>query len=234
MAPWIQGILTTLAVAIACVGAGLLAVAAARFLRLDLLLSRFANARTDSTGIVIDRLAAIADIAKEEGLLRAEAHVDQHAEPALARGLRSALDGADEQQINDAIHAAIDTVACPAPAGVCRILSEPRVPMMLAILGAGTLLLMMIGNASAPNAVPAVGAALGFLLLIAASVLLTLQGPIAGRLAGLRRDAAFAAVLQARAVQLIVSGADGAKVRAALQAMLPPSHRPSVRIAQAA
>src|SRR5262245_29511061 len=85
-------ILTVLAVGGVGVAASAAALGIARALRLAAFVRPRGPAPVSVTDMV-DRLVAVAEVAKEEGLLRAEQHADPGVEPLLARGIAWSVEG---------------------------------------------------------------------------------------------------------------------------------------------
>jgi hypothetical protein len=176
----------------------------------------------------IDRLVFLAEVAKSEGLLVAESRVDAAAEPILARGLSLAAEGATSEQIASELNELVDAAGGTS--------SRPRILSFFSHaggVGAAALLAIILAYKFEPERTPpslAMAGVLGFLALAATGAFASGRRSALGNAAG----RALAGTMQAVAASLIASGCDGASLRGHLSALLPPSQRGRVPMAEAA
>jgi chemotaxis protein MotA len=224
-----QGILTVLAVTTAAIAASVIALVIAHFLRLPRLV-RPGSPGPASARDMVERLVAVADVARTEGLLSAENQLDPGVEPLLSRGIAWAVEGRSLAEIREHLDHALEAeqgrglfARLAAAIGTWR-------PVMV-IAAAVPVLLIIDGNILDPAGTAATTSLIAVLALVgaigaAASIPLTSPASDPARL--------LWGMLQVAAVGLIRSGQDGAATREALSAMLPGSNRVAQSRAKAA
>lgn len=220
-----------LAVSAGSLGAAAVALAIAAVFRLDR--RWFSRAVIHPPHDTIDRLAALADVAKAQGLLTAESRVDADAEPLLARGLRLAVDGIAPDEIARQLNETLDAQS-DAPSWVARILRLAHLSQAHTI-AAVVLFGLMIANRFEPELTPAFTAGIAVLAFLALSTVACIAASLRpARAAHGAAPGLLSATMQIVGATLIGSGCDGGEVRGRLSALLPPSHRASEALTRAA
>ena len=230
MDAWYDGIPTVAALAAATIGAGSLALLIARAIRLSRWLGRI-SPDAAAPDDVIDRMATLADIAKREGLLHAEAMVDAATDPILAEGLMLTVNGFSDAQIQERLDTALQTRAARATVGRRWLGAIGRWPAASVIPGAAILLAVMLDFTSDPAAMPAFLSGVAVLAFLA---LTTVPAVLPVSTGASSAAAALSGLFQVLTVSMIRAGCGGAEVRRQLTGYLPASQRSSDALAQAA
>ena len=225
---WLAGIPEILAVT---VGSGI-AIAAAlwlagsdtrsRALRLDALFAWLLPAAERAPAADIERLAALADLAKREGLLSLEAHTASSGDELIESGLRLLIEGAPRGQLRRELELLLDArIARQTRAGGGRWTRVSHLAVLAAAV-CGLVITWRVGT-TAPGLWQGVAA---FFVCYASLLGIAFVGPACDRafaVAGAGR--ALEGLMTIEAIMLISQGADADSVRAALTALMPPSTR---------
>ncbi len=233
MGDWFEGLPTVVGLAAASVVAGALALLLVRSLRLERRLLRRVTQDSGSPTATIEQLVTLADLARAQGLLVAESRVDPAAEPLLALGLKLAADGVPADQMAEQLNQSLDARTLGSP--VNRLLTDAlgRWPSLLVAAGASILLMVLLSQARDPAAAPRfIVAAAAFIFLGAACANAVLPITSVDQASGPAR--LLCGVFQVLGATMIRSGSSGHAIRERLTGMLPPSSRPSIRVADAA
>lgn len=232
MPAWPEGIPTVIAVCAAAVGSAATALGLARIFGLQRALDR-AGPTIQDPQLLITRCAELAQIAKQEGVLSVEQHVDPRTESLLACGVALAVNGAEPEVIRDALEA--ETLRLMAFSWRRAMLNAlARTPQLFLTSGAAILVIQMVTHASDPLSVRMFAAGTGVVLLFGSMIGLTLVDPGSRKNAATPAEKLLLAAIQSEAAVLIAQGRDAAAVRTKLLAMLPPSSRGQAHLAEAA
>lgn len=229
MSSWADGLMAAVSAlgASAAVCAG--AVAAARLLRIDLLVNRSAAPGPDPRE-VIDLMAELAGLAKREGLLSLEGHLKSLGNPLLTAGVGMAIDGVPADRIELSLLSEAEADLGDSRA---ETLLE-RYPVAVPASGAAMIVGAVLGTGGTMAGIGAivggVGAGVFFAGILIAMRLFSPPRGVSTAAAG----RAMAGMLTARGVALIRQGFDGPATRAALSGLLPPRAQEAAARAQAA
>src|SRR4051812_21707263 len=172
----------------------------------------------------IERLVALADLARREGILAVEAHADACGDRVLLTGVRMMAEGAPDALLKEEVESALERLtAAEVRRGSGRWTRIMHV-LVVAVAVCGLVTAWRCGILAKPGLAALTALSTCFLSLLA----LAFVGPVCDRaLGGGATARAFAGLLSLEAVRLIARRADGAAVRARLTSLLPPSHRQS-------
>jgi flagellar motor component MotA len=221
---WFEGLPEIAAVAVGASGAVAGALWAADRLPLDHPFRWLFPPAEHAPLFEIERLASLADLARREGVLSLEGHVEPAADAVLAAGIRMLIDGAAPGRIRRDLESVLDrTLAVDTRRGSGRWTRVAH----LAVIAAATFGLICVWRIGI-GAIRAVPALVGLVVCYASLLALAFVGPICDKaFVGVGGGRALAGLMTIEAVMLIADRADGAAVRACLTEMLPPSLRES-------
>ncbi|MEX2219886.1 MAG: hypothetical protein WD749_14130 [Phycisphaerales bacterium] len=188
----------------------------------------FPTARQSPVTADIDRLAALADLARGEGVLALEGQVARRGEEVLAEGVRLLIEGVPAPELRGGMEKALGrATAAELRRGAARWVRLMHT-MVFAAAVLGLISVWSLGIAASTT-----GAAVSGLLLCYASMLaLALVGPLCDRAArGGSGAAAMRGLMSLEAVMLIEKKADGRAVRDRLAGLLPPTSRDALAAA---
>lgn len=178
----------------------------------------------DLKGLVAS-LVEFAVIARRDGILALENHIDDKTDPFIATGIRMAVDGTDPELIEKLLQADIESLAERHKSGkqVCDLVAKyaPAFGMIGTLIG----LVAMLANMSDPSAIgPGMAVALLTTLygaILANAVFL----PLADKLAIYSKKELQARVLVLQGVMAIQSGDNPRIVEQKLNVFLAPKDR---------
>ncbi len=220
MPAWFEGIPTVLALSAVAAALSLIAIWIAHLLRVCFLARHGVDAAPNPEAAV-ERLAALAEVAKREGLLSLESKVDPRREPLVSCAVALALDGAPLNKIRDALDAEVDAMASQKSAWWRVAATLPHLPGLCTITGSALLLMTLIVHAQAPAGAGTVAVSAGASLLFM-GFMLTAAAPVLALGSSAHAAAeTFSAIIQSTGAVLICSGADASQVRARLRGLLP-------------
>ncbi len=193
---------------------------------------RFLADDAPSPDQTIEQLVRTAQTARSQGLIRAEATLDQTAHPALRHGLRQAIAGLAPHALRDAAAAAIELHARPY-ARHALALGAVVITGTLLVLAWSALIAM---SATSSLTLPASLLKLAAIVAISSPPILAWVAFRSDREQSLAASRELNASMTIEALTLIAAGAQAEDVRRSLLALLPPSQRrisdlPSARAA---
>jgi len=230
---WLEGLPRVLAVVAGSIGAGVLALAAARLLRIDRVLASVAPPRIPTPEEQVRTLAGLADLAHREGLLSVEASAARMQDDFLLRGVALALEGLPAEDIRQRLEEEIDAANAEASLGRRLVFRAAQVPQLATIVGAAAMLGVLLVYGTDPASADTAG--LVAIVLFAGGLIAgATVGPAADRVAARQALLVMNRLLQAEAIALIRAGADARAVESRLRAMLPAGDAAAPSLARAA
>lgn len=219
---WLQGIPEVVAVVLGTAAAVAAALWAAPHVPLHRFFAWLVPPAEQGPAIDIDRLVALADLARREGILSLEARVHGSGDPFLESGVAMLVDGASQGRLRQQLEGMLDreiSVETRSRGG-----RWTRVAHVF-VLAATTFGLVAAWRAGTTG--PALGPCLAAFLASYASLLgLAFVGPVCDRafaVAGAGK--ALIGMMTVETLTLIAQRAEGSAVRARLTELLPPSAR---------
>ena len=171
------------------------------------------------------QLVDLAVIARRDGLLGLESHVEQLGDSLLADGLRMAVDGVRADVIEDVLRTQIDAVAVRHRGGRAVFEQTARYLPAFGMIGTLVGLVIMLGNLRSPEAI-APGMAIALLTTLYGLAIANLFFmPAAEKLALLSRQELVAMELALAGILAIQAGDHPRIVEQRLQAFLPRGAR---------
>lgn len=181
--------------------------------------------RSDLKGLV-SKMVEFAMVARRDGILALENHIDDTTDPFLATGIRMAVDGTDPSIIEKLLMSEIESLSERHKKGkqVCDLLGKyaPAWGMIGTLVG----LVIMLGNMSDPSAIgPGMAVAL-LTTLYGALIANAMFLPLSDKLAYYSKSEMTARLLILQGVMAIQSGDNPRVVEQKLNVFLTPKERP--------
>ncbi|QDU59191.1 Chemotaxis protein PomA [Planctomycetes bacterium Pan216] len=171
------------------------------------------------------KLVEFATVARRDGILALENHIDDDTDPFISTGVRMAVDGTDPQLIEKLLFAEIESLADRHKNGkaICDLMGKyaPAFGMIGTLIG----LVIMLSNMSDPSAIGP-GMAVALLTTLYGAVMANaIFLPIADKLAYYSKEELKARMLILQGVMAIQSGDNPRIVEQKLNVFLAPSER---------
>jgi chemotaxis protein MotA len=224
MSFWTEGVpimIAALAASAAICGG---AIAAAKLARIDGLLARW-TAGVPGPDVLIDQLSGMADLAKREGLLSLERHVQSLREPLLVAGVGMIIEGVPAARIMETIEAESCAEAATGPWPRRALAWLTNHPQPIAGLSAATLLVIFLSSRGDLMQTGQAAAAAGLGVLLVGVLGMAVVGSPERTGAGNEARRVLSGLVLAKGIAMIRQGMDGPAVRSGLMAMLPQGAR---------
>lgn len=174
---------------------------------------------------LVTKLVEFAMVARRDGILALENHVDESTDPFIATGIRLAVDGTDAGLIEKLLNEEIEALADRHKKGkqLCDLMGKyaPAFGMIGTLIG----LVLMLGNMSDPSAIgPGMAVAL-LTTLYGAVVANVVFLPISDKLSYYSKEEVQARILILRGVMAIQAGDNPRIVEQKLNVFLAPKDR---------
>lgn len=211
------------------VGGGILTVLSsvtlAQFLSIFKVLPKSIFNKQQDLKALVASLVEFAVIARRDGILALENHLDANTDPFIASGIRMAVDGTDPDLIEKLLLADIESLADRHKTGkqLCDLLAKyaPAYGMIGTLVG----LVAMLANMSDPSAIGP-GMAVALLTTLYGAVMANAVFlPLSDKLAMYSRKEMQARMLVLQGVMAIQSGDNPRIVEQKLNVFLPPRDR---------
>jgi len=216
------------------VGATILAFPLARVLSIHKVFLKAFIVKPVDVGAVITDLVHFAEVARREGILALENHVEEMKDEFIVRGVKMAVDGTDPELIQQIMDTELDALQDrhSQGKGVLDTISKyaPAFGMIGTLLG----LIFMLSNMDDPAAIgPGMAVAL-ITTLYGALIANVVTGPVADRLAARDAEEVLVKTIIAAGVMSIQSGDNPRVVESKLLTYLPPAQRAAFEAKEAA
>jgi len=221
---------------LACVGGGTLAAVLICFpfpqlMRLGSALRGAIFGRPPNISALVERIVALADLARREGLLALDDELPTLRDPLLALAVEMAVDGTAPEVIEEVLRTEVRATAARDAADKNMLDQAGKYAPAFGMIGTLLGLVMMLGGMSEPESIGP-GMAMALLTTLYGAVLANVVFlPLAEKLGELarRRRQTHEAII--RGVIAIQSGDSPRMVRQKLSAYLPPRRRQVARAA---
>ncbi len=207
------------------VGAIVLSFPLARVLKIHkVFMKAFFFKSVDSSEVIRD-IVKFAEIARREGILALENHVEEMKDEFIVRGVKMAVDGTDPELIQQILETEIDAAADRHAQGKQVLDTVGKYAPAFGMIGTLLGLIFMLGNMDDPSAIgPGMAVAL-ITTLYGAMISNIVTGPIGDRLASRDAEELLVKTIIAAGVMSIQSGDNPRVVESKLLTYLPPGQR---------
>lgn len=196
-----------------------------QFLSLPKVLTKTVFVKAQDLRPLVASIVEFAVVARRDGILALENHINETTHPFIATGIRMAVDGTDPELIEKLLQAEIESLADRHKAGkqLCDLMGKymPAYGMIGTLVG----LVAMLGNMSDPSAIGP-GMAVALLTTMYGAVLAnSVFLPLGDKLSVYSRQEMTARMLIIQGVMAIQQGDNPRIVEQKLNVFLPPSQR---------
>ncbi len=207
------------------VGATVLAYPLGRILGIHKIFMKAFFVKPVDTGEVIADLVRFAEIARREGILALENHVEEMKDEFIVRGVKMAVDGTDPELIQQIMETELDALQDRHSQGKAILDTISKYAPAFGMIGTLLGLIFMLSNMDDPSAIgPGMAVAL-ITTLYGAMLANIITGPIGDRLAARNTEEVLVKTVIAAGVMSIQSGDNPRVVESKLLTYLPPAQR---------
>jgi len=182
-------------------------------------------AKSVSVDSILAQLVSFAEVARRDGILALENHVDEIEDPLLIQGIQMAVDGTDPELIEAIMEADLENMISrhESAKGIFDCLGKyaPAFGMIGTLIG----LVTMLGDMSDPSGIGAGMAVALLTTLYGAIIANVIFLPLADKLALRSNEEILAKTIVIKGVISIQSGDNPRVVEQKLKTFLPPSAR---------
>ncbi len=173
----------------------------------------------------IKDLVGYAEIARREGILSLENHVEEMDDPFIVRGIKMAVDGTDPELIRTILDTELEALMDRHAQGKAILDTTGKMAPAFGMIGTLMGLIFMLQNMDDPSAIgPGMAVAL-ITTLYGALIANVVTGPIAEKLAANDADEVLVKTIVIAGVMSIQSGDNPRVVESKLLTYLPPAKR---------
>lgn len=216
------------------VGAVILSFPLARVLKIHKVFKKALFFKSVDSSEVIRDIVKFAEIARREGILALENHVEEMKDEFIVRGVKMAVDGTDPELIQQILETEIDAAADRHAQGKQVLDTVGKYAPAFGMIGTLLGLIFMLGNMDDPSAIgPGMAVAL-ITTLYGAMISNIVTGPIGDRLASRDAEELLVKTIIAAGVMSIQSGDNPRVVESKLLTYLPPAQRAAFEAKEAA
>jgi chemotaxis protein MotA len=207
------------------IGAVVLSFPLARVMKIHkVFMKAFFFKAVDSSEVIRD-IVKFAEIARREGILALENHVEEMKDEFIVRGVKMAVDGTDPELIQQILETEIDAAADRHAQGKQVLDTVGKYAPAFGMIGTLLGLIFMLGNMDDPSKIgPGMAVAL-ITTLYGAMLSNMVTGPIGDRLASRDAEELLVKTIIAAGVMSIQSGDNPRVVESKLLTYLPPGQR---------
>ena len=185
----------------------------------------FTGGKAANPAAVVEQLVSFADVARREGLLALESHLDEVDDPFLRKGLELAVDGTDPEVLREMLEIDLDRTAIrhKEAAGFWTSCAgyAPAMGMIGTVIG----LVDMLSKLDDPSALGPAMAVAFLTTLWGAALANYVFAPIAAKLRKMSNDELAQRELLLEGILSIQAGANPRAVAGRLVSFLPPAVR---------
>jgi len=216
------------------VGATVLSYPLARVLKLHTVLKKALFVRSvDPASVIID-LVKFAEIARREGILALENHVEDMKDPFIVRGVKMAVDGTDPELIQQIMDTELEALMDRHAQGKQLLDTIGKYAPAFGMIGTLLGLIFMLSNMDDPSKIgPGMAVAL-ITTLYGAMISNIVTGPVSDRLAARDAEEILVKTIIAAGVMAIQSGDNPRVVESKLLTYLAPAKRAAFEAKEAA
>ncbi len=216
------------------IGAVILSFPLARVLKIHKVFKKALLFKSVDSSEVIRDIVKFAEIARREGILALENHVEEMQDEFIVRGVKMAVDGTDPELIQQILETEIDAAADRHAQGKQVLDAVGKYAPAFGMIGTLLGLIFMLGNMDDPSAIgPGMAVAL-ITTLYGAMISNIVTGPIGDRLASRDAEELLVKTIIAAGVMSIQSGDNPRVVESKLLTYLPPTQRAAFEAKEAA
>lgn len=173
----------------------------------------------------IKDLVSYAEIARREGILSLENHVEEMDDPFIVRGIKMAVDGTDPELIRTILDTELEALMDRHAQGKAILDTTGKMAPAFGMIGTLMGLIFMLQSMDDPSAIgPGMAVAL-ITTLYGALIANVVTGPIAEKLAANDADEVLVKTIVIAGVMSIQSGDNPRVVESKLLTYLPPAQR---------
>jgi chemotaxis protein MotA len=170
-------------------------------------------------------LVSYAEVARREGILSLENHVEEMDDPFIVRGIKMAVDGTDPELIRTILDTELEALIDRHAQGKAMLDTAGRVAPAFGMIGTLMGLIFMLENMDDPSAIgPGMAVAL-ITTLYGALIANVVTGPIAEKLGARDNEEVLIKTIVIAGVMAIQSGDNPRVVESKLMTYLPPVRR---------
>jgi len=212
-------------VIIGAIAATFTAFPLSNLLKLPKVLMKAVFSKPSSVDGILKQLVGFAEVARRDGILALENHVDEIEDPLLVQGIQMAVDGTDPELIEAIMEADLENMISRHELGKgvldCLGKYAPAFGMIGTLIG----LVTMLGDMSDPSGIGA-GMAVALLTTLYGAIMANaIFLPLADKLALRSNEEILAKTIVIKGVISIQSGDNPRVVEQKLKTFLPPSAR---------
>lgn len=216
------------------IGSTVLAYPLGRVLKLHKVMMKALFVKPIDAGAVISDLVKFAEIARREGILALENHVEEMKDEFIVRGVKMAVDGTDPELIQQIMDTELDALVDRHSQGKAMLDTLSKYAPAFGMIGTLLGLIFMLSNMDDPSKIgPGMAVAL-ITTLYGALISNVVTGPIADRLAARDAEEVLVKTIIAAGVMSIQSGDNPRVVESKLLTFLPPAQRAAFEAKEAA
>jgi chemotaxis protein MotA len=182
----------------------------------------------------VQRLVALAEIARRDGILALESRIDEIDDPFLVRGIEMAVDGTDPQVVRAILQKELENLLERHSEGRAVFESLGKYAPAFGMIGTLIGLVAMLSNMEDPSAMGAGMAAALLTTLYGALIANVVFLPLADKLSMRSTEEVLVRTMTIEGVTAIQAGENPRNVQSKLMTFLPPSHRTAPALARAA
>lgn len=207
------------------IGATVMAFPLGRVLKLHTVIMKTFFVKVIDPSVVIVDLVKFAEIARREGILALENHVEEMNDEFIVRGVKMAVDGTDPELIQQIMDTELEALQDRHAQAKSMLDTMGRYCPAFGMIGTLLGLIFMLSNMDDPAAIgPGMAVAL-ITTLYGAMVANMFTGPIGDRLAARDAEEVLIKTIIAAGVMAIQSGDNPRVVESKLLTYLPPAQR---------
>jgi chemotaxis protein MotA len=207
------------------IGATLLSFPIARVLKLHTVMMKVLFIKPTDPATVITDIVRFAEIARREGILALENHVEDMKDPFIVRGVKMAVDGTDPELIQQIMDTELEALMDRHAQGKQLLDAIGKYAPAFGMIGTLMGLIFMLSNMDDPSKIgPGMAVAL-ITTLYGALISNVVTGPLGDRLAARDTEEVLVKTIIAAGVMAIQSGDNPRVVESKLLTYLPPAQR---------
>ena len=225
---------SVLVVVFGTVGATILSYPLARILKLHTIIMKAFFTKPADAAVVIADIVKFAEVARREGILALENHVEEMKDPFIVRGVKMAVDGTDPELIQQIMDTELEALMDRHAEGKAILDTMGKYAPAFGMIGTLLGLIFMLSNMDDPSKIgPGMAVAL-ITTLYGAMIANMLTGPVADRLAIRDAEEILFKTIIVAGVMSIQTGDNPRVVESKLLTYLPPAQREAFEAQQEA